>query len=165
MRLHFFFLPSNGLVKTESYFANYPYFKIILNSNQNMSFIEQIEALERLHYLIKRKATGTPDQLAARFKVSVGTVKNLIKILKYKDLPIGYCRDAQTYYYECELEVQFFSVKIKREDAHKIQGGKTIFAFFSPRQNSCLGTAHLCNRLANNEFSDFAGNADFDFET
>ncbi|MEN9611834.1 MAG: hypothetical protein RLZZ628_2648 [Bacteroidota bacterium] len=130
-----------------------------------MSFMEQIEALERLHHLIKRKATGTPEQLAARFQVSIGTIKNLIKILKHKDLPIAYCRDTQTYYYECELEVYFFSIKIKPADARKLHGGKNIFSFFSPRQNSCLGTSHLCNRLANNEFSDFAGNADFEFDT
>jgi hypothetical protein len=77
----------------------------------NMTFIEQLEALERLHLLIQRKATGTPEQLAGRFNVSPRTIRNFIQILKDKDLSIHYCRDLQTYYYDSDVEVQFFSVK------------------------------------------------------
>ena len=36
-----------------------------------MTFMEQITALEHLHELIKRKATGTPEQLAEKFGVSL----------------------------------------------------------------------------------------------
>jgi predicted DNA-binding transcriptional regulator YafY len=76
-----------------------------------MTFIEQLEALERLHLLIQRKATGTPEQLAGRFNVSPRTIRNFIQILKYRDLSVNYCRGSQTYYYESEVEVQFFYVK------------------------------------------------------
>lgn len=79
-----------------------------------MSWIQQLDALERLHLLIKLKATGTPEQLAHRFNVSVGTIKNLIKILKEKDLPVCYCRYDQTYFYDYEVEIQFFVVKLKK---------------------------------------------------
>ena len=51
-----------------------------------MTFNEQMEVLERLHLLIKRKATGTPEQLAEKFNVSLGTINNLIKILRDKGL-------------------------------------------------------------------------------
>jgi predicted DNA-binding transcriptional regulator YafY len=77
-----------------------------------MTFLEQIEALERLHQLIKRKATGSPNQLANKFNVSVGTIKNLLNILKNRGLPLNYCRYEQTYYYDCDVEVYFFYVKI-----------------------------------------------------
>jgi predicted transcriptional regulator len=80
-----------------------------------MSFIEQLEALERLHLLIKRKATGTPQELSQLFNVSYSTIKNLLKILRHKGLPIFYCRHQQTYYYEDEVEVYFFIVKLKNE--------------------------------------------------
>jgi predicted DNA-binding transcriptional regulator YafY len=76
-----------------------------------MTFIEHLEALERLHLLIQRKATGTPEQLAGRFNVSQRTIRNFIQILKDKDLSVHYCRDLQTYYYEFEVDVQFFQVK------------------------------------------------------
>ncbi len=77
----------------------------------NMTFIEQLEALERLHLLIQRKATGNPEQLAGRMNVSPRTLRNFIQILKHKDLSIHYSRDLQTYYYESDVEVHFFCIK------------------------------------------------------
>jgi DeoR/GlpR family transcriptional regulator of sugar metabolism len=121
-----------------------------------MTFIEQLEALERLHELIRRKGTGTPEQLAERFKVSVGTIHNLIKILRNKGLPVLYCRDRQTYYYEYEVDVFLFVVKAK-EDSNKIRGGENIFNYFSPMQNFCIDASHLCNKLINNEEGNDAG--------
>jgi hypothetical protein len=121
-----------------------------------MTFIEQIEALERLHELIRRKATGTPEQLADKFNVSLGTIHNFIKTLRNKGLPIAYCRDRQTYYYEFEVDVFLFVVKAK-EDSNKIRGGENIFNYFLPMQNFCIDTSHLCNRLINNEEGNDAG--------
>jgi predicted DNA-binding transcriptional regulator YafY len=76
-----------------------------------MTLIEQIKMLERLHALIQRKATGTPTQLAAKFEVTERTVRNGIFFLKNQDLPIQYCRERQTYFYECEVEGAIFSLK------------------------------------------------------
>jgi Mn-dependent DtxR family transcriptional regulator len=76
-----------------------------------MTFMEQLEALERLHLLIQRKATGTPGQLAERLNVCPRTIRNLIQILKHKDLSVHYSRDLQTYYYESDVEVLFFYIK------------------------------------------------------
>jgi transcription initiation factor IIE alpha subunit len=81
-----------------------------------MSFTEQLEALERLHLLIKRKGTGTPKELAQLFKVSYSTIKSLLRILKEKGLPICYCRSQRTYYYDYEVEVYFFMVRPKTEN-------------------------------------------------
>ena len=106
-----------------------------------MTFMQHIEALERLHLLIQRKGTGTPEDLARRFNVSVGTIKNLLTILRNKGLPICYCRDSQTYYYEYEVEVRLFWVNTK-DNLRTIQGGNNIFNFFSPSQNSCLDPYH-----------------------
>lgn len=79
-----------------------------------MTFMEQLEALERLHLLINRKATGTPEQLAEKFNVSLGTINNLIKILRDKGLPIVYCRIKQSYHYIYEVDVSFFQIQIKK---------------------------------------------------
>jgi predicted DNA-binding transcriptional regulator YafY len=79
-----------------------------------MTFIKQLEVLERLHLLIKRKATGTPEQLASRFNVSLGTIYNLIKILRNRNLPIAFCRERQTYYYEYDVEITIFHIKTKQ---------------------------------------------------
>ena len=121
-----------------------------------MTFNEQIQALERLHDLIKRKGTGTPEQLAEKFNVSVGTIKNLLKILKDKDFPIAYCRDRKTYYYEREIELIVFKAEPK-EDLHKIRGGENNLNFFLPSQNFCLDPYDLCNRLTNHNKQNDAG--------
>ena len=125
-----------------------------------MTFMEQIEALERLHELIKRKATGTPEQLAERFGVSLGTIHNFIKTLRSKDLPITYCRERQTYYYEYEVDVIVFQIKTK-EDLRKIQGGEINFNFFSPMQNFCIDPSDICNMLTNTEKQNDAGSFGF----
>ena len=78
-----------------------------------MNYDEKNEALQRLHNLIKRKGTGTPEELAEKFGVSLGTINNLIKIMRNKGFPIAYCRERQTYYYEYEVEVIIFRVKPK----------------------------------------------------
>jgi hypothetical protein len=111
-----------------------------------MTFTEHVFALERLNDLIRRKATGTPEQLAVKFGVSVGTIKNLLKILKDRNLPVCYCRERQTYYYEYEVEVRLFWVNAK-EDLNQIRGGENIYNFFSPSQNFCLDPLHLCTKL------------------
>jgi hypothetical protein len=111
-----------------------------------MTFMESIYALERLNDLIRRKATGTPEQLAVKFDVSVGTIKNLLKILKDRNLPICYCRERQTYYYAYEVEVRLFWVNAK-EDLNQIRGGENIYNFFSPSQNFCLDPYDLCTKL------------------
>jgi DeoR/GlpR family transcriptional regulator of sugar metabolism len=121
-----------------------------------MTFMEQIEALERLHSLIRRKATGTPEELAERFNVSVGTIKNLLRILKDKELPISYCRNKQTYYYDYDVDVRLFVIDTK-ENLKKIQGGESFFTFFNPRQNFCLDTSDLCTKLINTDEQNDAG--------
>jgi hypothetical protein len=88
--------------------------------------------------------------LAERFEVSVGTIKNWLKILRDKNLPILYCRDRQTYYYAQDVEVRFFWIN-NEEDLKKIQGGENIFVNFNPSQNFCLGASDLWVKLINNE--------------
>ena len=78
-----------------------------------MKLNEFPEAVERLDDLIRRKQTSTPEKLAEKFGVSLGTINNLIKIMRNKGFPIAYCRKRQTYYYEYEIEVVIFRVKPK----------------------------------------------------
>lgn len=78
-----------------------------------MTFFEHIHAFDRLHDLIRLRATGTPTQLAAKFKVSVGSIKNMITTLRNEGFPIAYSREDETYYYEYEIEVVIFRIKTK----------------------------------------------------
>ena len=114
-----------------------------------MKFNQQLDSLERLHHLIRRKQTGTLEELAEKFGVCVGTIKNMLRILKSRNLPIAYDYDRHTYYYTYEVEVVFFEVKAK-EDLRKIRGGENNLNFFSESQNFCLTPYDLCIRLTNN---------------
>ena len=64
-----------------------------------MKIHTQIERLKRLNSLIKRKATGTPLQLAERLNVSKSTANRLIAELRDRGAPILYCKHSQCYKY------------------------------------------------------------------
>ena len=68
---------------------------------------EQLVHLDRLHNLIRLKATGTPRMLAKKMEVSRRTVFNLIKILRNFGAEIAYCRERETYYYETDIKFRF----------------------------------------------------------
>jgi predicted DNA-binding transcriptional regulator YafY len=55
--------------------------------------------LEHLDYLIRLKATGSPDNLAKKLSLSVRTVFGYIDILKSLGAPIAYNKAKETYYY------------------------------------------------------------------
>ncbi len=115
-----------------------------------MKFNEENNELERLHLLIKRRGTGSLEDLARKFKVCVGTVKNRIKILKDAGAPIEYCRESQTYFYTRQVDITFFQVKAV-DNSKNIRGGENNYNFFSSSQNFCLDPYDLCNRLTNSE--------------
>jgi len=75
-----------------------------------MSLIAQLQQLDRLNYLIRRKATGSPDQLADRLGCSRRTVYNLLKTLRELGAEIHYCTERPSYYYEKPLPVDLGSL-------------------------------------------------------
>jgi predicted DNA-binding transcriptional regulator YafY len=56
--------------------------------------------LDYLNSLIRRKATGSPKQLANKLTVSERTVFAYIEILKSLGAEIKFCKVRQSYYYE-----------------------------------------------------------------
>lgn len=72
-----------------------------------MTFKERIDLLRRLHLLIVRKATGTPDELARKLGISPPSLFRQIEILREFGAPIAFCRTNQRYYYSEEFELDF----------------------------------------------------------
>jgi Mn-dependent DtxR family transcriptional regulator len=72
-----------------------------------MKWIEQLESLDRLDHLIRRKGTGNYERLAHRLDVSHRTVYNLLEILKSLGAELKYCKLKQTYYYANEVNFEF----------------------------------------------------------
>ena len=87
-----------------------------------MKFIQQLEMLDRLHCLIRRRGTGSPKSLAKRLEVSERTVYNLLDIMRDLGAEITYCRCSKTYYYEEPVEFQFLNVYAIR-NMHELKGG------------------------------------------
>lgn len=69
---------------------------------------EIIFRLERIDYLIRKKATGTPSTLAQKLGVSDRCLHYYIKLMK-EDLkaPIKFCRHRNSYFYEGEGRFHF----------------------------------------------------------
>lgn len=87
-----------------------------------MAFNDTFNRLERLAFLIQRKATGSPEELAKRLEVSRRTVYNLIDILKAQGADIEYCRERNSFYYVQPVKICFQLFFITGE-SHSVRGG------------------------------------------
>ena len=101
-----------------------------------MTLIERIRLIERTDGLVRRRATGSPNQLAERLGISVRSVYNLIEQMKEMGAPIQYCRNTSTYCYEypVHFEVGFQNIN-QNTVLNKIVGGSSKLI---PVQFSCI---------------------------
>lgn len=100
-----------------------------------MTFIEKLQQIKRLDNLIRRRATGTPGELAVRLDLSERQVYNIIKILKEMDAPVAYSTGESTYYYEQEVKLMlgFENGKVikggtMKNNFHKVKSLKFYFS-------------------------------------
>ena len=89
-----------------------------------MKFFEHIELLQRIDQLIRLKATGTPQNLGEKLKMSERQARRIIDDMKGRGLPISYCKHKQSYYYESEVFMKFEIVAIMGDERKKIIGGE-----------------------------------------
>lgn len=90
------------------------------------SIIEKNQLIERVHLLIKRKGTGTPEELASRLNVSRATVFRIIETMKEMGAPITY--DFKQANYSYEFEVDFYTgfqpiYYLSQDEKEKLRGG------------------------------------------
>ena len=70
--------------------------------------------INRLHDLVKRKATGSLDTLADKFGVGRSTMSRYIDDFKQEfDAPLAYDRHSRSYYYTEPFEVRVW-VEVRR---------------------------------------------------
>lgn len=71
-----------------------------------MNFSQKIAQFKRLDDLIRRKTTGTLDDLAHRFAVSKSTMsRHLDEMREELNAPISYDRLRITYYYDAPFDL------------------------------------------------------------
>jgi predicted DNA-binding transcriptional regulator YafY len=94
-----------------------------------MKIFEQIQLLQRLDRLIRLKATGTPQILGEKLQLSERQARRIIDDMKGLGLPISYCKQQQSYFYESEVFMKF-EIAIVGEEKKKIIGGASNHANF-----------------------------------
>lgn len=100
-----------------------------------MSFIKKLRKIEQVDGLIRRKATGTPKDLARRINVAESTVYEYIKLMRDMGAPIEFDRFRNTYYYTSTTQFQVGFI-IADEYIGKVQGGsRKIFSFINTLRN------------------------------
>lgn len=96
-----------------------------------------------MHALIKRKATGTPEQFAEKMNMSRSALMRAIREMKELDAPICYDKIRETYYYceQVELSVGFAPLGVN--EMYKRRGGSFFQEIFPVPQYE-TGVMQVC---------------------
>tara|TARA_R110000868_G_scaffold47112_1_gene154967 strand:+ start:569 stop:937 length:369 start_codon:yes stop_codon:yes gene_type:complete len=96
-----------------------------------MSVIKVISRIRRINDLIKRKATGNPQQFAGKLDLSESRLYDVLRELRQLGLLIKYSHLSNSYYYEDDVEIEV-SVKGRVLDIKEMEsrnGGTDSNAF------------------------------------
>lgn len=77
-----------------------------------MPVTRYIDRLRRMDDLIRKRATGPPDEFAKRLGIKKSTLMIYLKEAKELGAPVMYCRDSQTYYYGADV---YFTVSYSEQ--------------------------------------------------
>lgn len=88
-----------------------------------MQIFEDLFLLQRVDHLIRTRATGCPSKLATRLGISERQIYRLIGALREQGFPIAYDKQADTYYYEDLVKIEF-SIMVGKENLLAIHGGE-----------------------------------------
>ncbi len=72
-----------------------------------MTFIQQLELIERVDQLIRLQATGSARDLAYRLGISKTKLYRMINIMKELNAPVEYDVTVQSYVYQEEVSLRF----------------------------------------------------------
>ncbi|MFT7156055.1 MAG: putative DNA-binding transcriptional regulator YafY [Parvicella sp.] len=79
--------------------------------------LKQIQRIERLHQLLRLKATGSPKECALKLDISERQLYNTLEQMKVLGAPIYFDSGARSYAYEYETACSFgFTTKNTRLD-------------------------------------------------
>lgn len=98
-----------------------------------MPLQKYLDRLERLHLLIKRKATGTVDELADKLDLSRRQTLEYISEMKDMGAPIQFCKYQQTYFYTREVKLTLGFTELNANESAAINGGSILLSGLSIR--------------------------------
>lgn len=70
-----------------------------------MHLFETIERVHRIHKLIQREATGTPEEFAEKLSIRKRQLYNVLEEFKDYGAVVKYSRVKRTFYYENDFKV------------------------------------------------------------
>ena len=83
-----------------------------------MDIIKYLDRIKRMDDLIQRKATGTPEEFAAKMGLSRVALLKYIRLLKELNAPLQYDHYRRSYYYlfPCRLKLGYESKLLDKEE-------------------------------------------------
>lgn len=106
--------------------------------------IKYIVRLQHMHHLIRRKATGPPEEFAEKMNMSRSALMRNLAELRKLDAPVEYDSYRQTYYYSEEVELNFGFKKISTTEMESTIGGGFFKKRFSVPKYE-IRTPHIYN--------------------
>jgi DNA-binding IclR family transcriptional regulator len=106
--------------------------------------LKQAERIQRIHELIRRKATGTPKELATRLGISARQLYNLLDLMKELGAPILYSNTLCSYYYEHEVAWSIGFASLGENSMAKIKANGIFSTNFYPLQYNCSHSLYTC---------------------
>ena len=88
-----------------------------------MPLRKYLDRLDRLHSLIRRKATGPPRELAERLDLSERQLYEYLQEMRDMGAPVRFCKSRQCYYYEKDVKLQLGFVEMSAEEMQRNDGG------------------------------------------
>lgn len=88
-----------------------------------MNLTKYFERFDRLHGMIRRKATGSPAELAAKLDLSERAVFEYIRAMREMGAPISFCPHRRSYFYEREVQFNMGFRELSNDEIKEIDGG------------------------------------------
>lgn len=108
-----------------------------------MKVFEELFLLQRVDYLIRTRATGTPAQLARRLETCERNIFRLIGQLRDIGFPILYDKKLETYFYAEPVKLEI-SIAVGAEMLLHIRGGERNSDFLNQLPISGSDIKELC---------------------
>jgi len=106
-------------------------FLYLIDKLNGMAFLKYFQRVKRLDDLIKKKATGGPNDLAKKMHLSRSILMDYLSEMKSLGFPIKFCKHRNSYYYENDWQTEDKLIKkvLTREQQSNLKGGNTISHF------------------------------------
>ena len=92
-----------------------------------MKWIDNVEFMDRVIGLIKRRSTGDSVSFAKKLDMSERNLHRLISDMRSAGFPINYCTQNRTYCFSDDVKYEF-TLKIGDEDLIRIKGGSRYYS-------------------------------------